>query len=100
MAAGLDSIPGGGAEILVDRVRSSIGSYKGRTADWLGVMEAAHVLGMRTTATMMFGHVETLEERIEHLLRLRELAGPDRGLHSLHRLDLPARQHGAGRPGD
>jgi len=73
VAAGLDSIPGGGAEILVDRVRSRIGSYKGRTADWLGVMEAAHRLGMRTTATMMFGHVETLEERIEHLLRLREL---------------------------
>jgi cyclic dehypoxanthinyl futalosine synthase len=73
MAAGLDSIPGGGAEILSDRVRQIIGIHKGSTADWLGVMEGAHRLGMRTTATMMFGHVETLEERIDHLLHLRDL---------------------------
>jgi cyclic dehypoxanthinyl futalosine synthase len=73
MAAGLDSIPGGGAEILSDRVRRVIGIAKGSTAEWLAVMETAHRLGMKTTATMMFGHVETLEERIEHLLRLREL---------------------------
>jgi cyclic dehypoxanthinyl futalosine synthase len=73
MAAGLDSIPGGGAEILSDRVRQIIGIHKGTTADWLGVMEGAHRLGMRTTATMMFGHVETLEERIDHLLYLRDL---------------------------
>ena len=73
MAAGLDSIPGGGAEILSDRVRRIIGIAKGSTADWLEVMEKAHGLGMRTTATMMFGHVETLEERIDHLLHLRDL---------------------------
>ncbi len=73
MAAGLDSIPGGGAEILSDRVRGIIGIAKGTTKDWLDVMECAHRLGMRTTATMMFGHVETLEERIDHLLHLREL---------------------------
>jgi cyclic dehypoxanthinyl futalosine synthase len=73
MAAGLDSIPGGGAEILSDRVRHAIGIAKGTTADWLSVMEHAHRLGMRTTATMMFGHLETLEERIDHLLHLREL---------------------------
>ncbi len=73
MAAGLDSIPGGGAEILSDRVRHVIGIAKGSTAEWLEVMETAHRLGMRTTATMMFGHVETLEERVDHLLRLREL---------------------------
>ena len=73
MAAGLDSIPGGGAEILSDRVRGIIGIAKGSTSEWLQVMEAAHRLGMRTTATMMFGHVETLEERIDHLLHLREL---------------------------
>ena len=73
VAAGLDSIPGGGAEILSDRVRSAIGAWKGSTADWLEVMETAHGLGMKTTATMMFGHVETLEERVEHLLHLREL---------------------------
>jgi cyclic dehypoxanthinyl futalosine synthase len=73
MAAGLDSIPGGGAEILSDRVRQVIGIAKGSTAEWLEVMEAAHGLGMKTTATMMFGHVETLEERVEHLLHLRDL---------------------------
>jgi cyclic dehypoxanthinyl futalosine synthase len=73
VAAGLDSIPGGGAEILSDRVRQIIGIGKGTTGDWLSVMEAAHGLGMKTTATMMFGHVETLEERIDHLLHLRDL---------------------------
>ena len=73
IAAGLDSIPGGGAEILSDRVRDIIGIHKGSTADWLEVMEVAHGLGLRTTATMMFGHVETLEERVDHLLHLRDL---------------------------
>ncbi len=73
MDAGLDSIPGGGAEVLSDRVRQVIGIAKGSTADWLEVMEAAHGLGMKTTATMMFGHVETLEERIDHLMHLRDL---------------------------
>jgi cyclic dehypoxanthinyl futalosine synthase len=73
VAAGLDSIPGGGAEVLSDRVRAIIGIAKGSTADWLEVMEVAHRQGLRTTATMMFGHVETLEERAEHLLALREL---------------------------
>jgi len=73
IAAGLDSIPGGGAEILSDRVRGILGIAKGSTADWLDVMETAHRQGLRTTATMMFGHVETLEERIDHLLHLREL---------------------------
>ena len=73
IAAGLDSIPGGGAEVLSDRVRNIIGIAKGSTADWIEVMETAHRLGLRTTATMMFGHVETLEERIDHLIHLREL---------------------------
>jgi len=72
--AGLDSIPGGGAEILVDRVRKVLNCYGKATADeWLGVMREAHRKGLRTTATMMYGHVETVEERLEHLLRLREL---------------------------
>jgi cyclic dehypoxanthinyl futalosine synthase len=79
MAAGLDSIPGGGAEILSDRVRNIIGIAKGSTRDWLEVMEAAHGLGMKTTATMMFGHVETLEERIDHLLHLRDLQDRTQG---------------------
>ena len=73
VAAGLDSIPGGGAEILSDRVRGIIGIAKGSTGEWLEVMETAHRLGLKTTATMMFGHVETLEERVDHLLHLREL---------------------------
>ena len=73
MDAGLGSIPGAGAEILSDRVRRLVGIAKGTTAEWLKVMEVAHNLGMRTTATMMFGHVETLEERIDHYLHLREL---------------------------
>ena len=74
IAAGLDSIPGGGAEILVDRVRKILNCYGKATADeWLGVMRDAHRKGLRTTATMMYGHVETVEERIEHLLRLREV---------------------------
>lgn len=72
-AAGLDSIPGGGAEILCDRVRNETAPRKCGTDDWLAVMEEAHNQGMRTTATMMFGHVETLAERIEHLERLRQL---------------------------
>jgi cyclic dehypoxanthinyl futalosine synthase len=74
MAAGLDSIPGGGAEILVDRVRKLLHCYGKATADeWLDVMRHAHQAGLRTTATMMYGTVETDEERLEHLLRLRDL---------------------------
>jgi cyclic dehypoxanthinyl futalosine synthase len=74
VAAGLDSIPGGGAEILVDRVRKLLNCYGKATADeWLDVMRHAHRAGLRTTATMMYGTVETHEERLEHLLRLREL---------------------------
>ncbi|MBI3129345.1 MAG: dehypoxanthine futalosine cyclase [Candidatus Tectomicrobia bacterium] len=71
--AGLDSIPGGGGEILVDRVRRKIARLKVDADGWLAVMRAAHRLGVRSTATMMFGHVETPEERIEHLDRLRRL---------------------------
>ena len=74
IAAGLDSIPGGGAEILVDRVRKLLNCYGKATADeWLDVMRQAHHKGLRTTATMMYGHVETVEDRIEHMVRLREL---------------------------
>lgn len=71
--AGLDSLPGGGAEILVDRVRQYISPGKCSSAEWLQVMEDAHAVGLKTTATMMFGHVETAEERMIHLIRLREL---------------------------
>src|SRR5215204_2666701 len=74
IAAGLDSVPGGGAEILVDRVRKLLNCYNKASADeWLDVMRHAHQAGLRTTATMMYGTVETVEERLEHLCRLREL---------------------------
>ena len=72
-AAGLGSIPGGGAEILVDRVRNELTRGKVMSDDWLNVMRVWHKLGGISTATMMFGHVETLEERIEHLQRVRDL---------------------------
>jgi cyclic dehypoxanthinyl futalosine synthase len=80
--AGLDSLPGGGAEILVDRVRDIISPKKTKSAEWLGVMRAAHGLGMSTTATMMYGHVETLEERVEHMRRIRELQDETRGFRA------------------
>src|SRR5580704_13684165 len=74
IAAGLDSIPGGGAEILVDRVRRLLHCDGKATADeWLDVMRQAHGAGLRTTATMMYGTLETDDERVEHLLRLRAL---------------------------
>ncbi|MEW6387452.1 MAG: cyclic dehypoxanthinyl futalosine synthase, partial [Thermodesulfobacteriota bacterium] len=79
IGAGLGSIPGGGAEILADRVRRLISPNKCTAAEWLSVMESAHGLGLKTTATMMFGHLETREERVEHLLRLRELQDRTRG---------------------
>ncbi len=72
-AAGLDSIPGGGAEILCDRVRSETAPRKCTADEWLAVMREAHHQGMRTTATMMFGHIETMAERFEHLDRVRKL---------------------------
>jgi cyclic dehypoxanthinyl futalosine synthase len=71
--AGLDSIPGGGGEILVDRVRDLIAPKKTRSSEWLNVMRHAHRLGMSTTATMMYGHVETVADRVEHMRRIREL---------------------------
>jgi cyclic dehypoxanthinyl futalosine synthase len=73
IAAGLGSIPGGGAEVLVDRVRTALAPHKCSTQEWLEVMETAHTLGLRTTATMMFGHMETRAERLEHLVRLRQV---------------------------
>jgi len=74
VSAGLDSVPGGGAEILVDRVRKLLHCHTKATADeWIDVMRHAHRAGLRTTATMMYGTVETDAERIEHLMRLRAL---------------------------
>jgi cyclic dehypoxanthinyl futalosine synthase len=73
MEAGLDSLPGPGAEILNDRVRRIISKGKCSGREWLDVMRAAHQLGLTTSATMMFGHVETIEERFEHLALLRQV---------------------------
>jgi cyclic dehypoxanthinyl futalosine synthase len=78
-AAGLGSIPGGGGEILVDRVRQRISPLKAMSDDWLEVMDVAHRLGLNSSATMMFGHVETPEDRIEHLDRLRAQQDKSKG---------------------
>jgi cyclic dehypoxanthinyl futalosine synthase len=80
--AGLDSIPGGGAEVLVDRVRRIIAPKKTKSDEWLDVMRQAHRLGMSTTATMMYGHVETLGERVEHMRRIRDLQDETRGFRA------------------
>jgi len=71
--AGLDSLPGAGAEILSDRVRAIVSPAKSSTGEWLEVMRGAHRLNLPTSATMMYGHIETVRERIGHLIRLREL---------------------------
>lgn len=77
--AGLGSIPGGGGEILVDRVRKRIAPLKAMSDDWLSVMDVAHRLGLASTATMMFGHVETVEDRLEHLERVRAQQDKSKG---------------------
>ncbi|HWV98496.1 MAG TPA: cyclic dehypoxanthinyl futalosine synthase [Candidatus Acidoferrum sp.] len=78
-AAGLGSIPGGGGEILVDRVRQRVSPLKAMTDDWLEVMGVGHRLGLNSSATMMFGHVETIEDRIEHLERVRAQQDKSKG---------------------
>jgi cyclic dehypoxanthinyl futalosine synthase len=71
--AGMDSLPGAGAEILVDRVRRLISKGKCGAQEWLDIMHEAHKLGITTSATMMFGHVETIDERFQHLVKIREV---------------------------
>jgi cyclic dehypoxanthinyl futalosine synthase len=78
-AAGLGSIPGGGGEILVDRVRQRVSPLKAMSDDWLEVMDVAHRLGLSSSATMMFGHVETVADRIEHLDRVRAQQDKSKG---------------------
>jgi cyclic dehypoxanthinyl futalosine synthase len=80
--AGLDSLPGGGGEILVDRVRDIISPKKTKSDEWLNVMRHAHRLGMSTTATMMYGHMETIADRVEHMRRIRELQDETRGFRA------------------
>jgi aminodeoxyfutalosine synthase len=80
--AGLGSLPGGGAEILNHRVREAVCSKKATAEEWLEVMRTAHNIGLKSNATMLYGHVETIEERIDHLLRLRELQDETGGFQS------------------
>lgn len=80
--AGLNSLPGGGAEILVERVRKLISPKKASSNRWLEVMRTAHNAGLKSTATMVFGHVETIEERIIHLIKIRELQDETAGFRA------------------
>jgi cyclic dehypoxanthinyl futalosine synthase len=79
--AGLDSLPGAGAEILSDRVRRIVSPAKATSEEWLGVMREAHILNLPTSATMMFGHIETSMERVEHLIRIRDLQAEKKEKH-------------------
>jgi aminodeoxyfutalosine synthase len=81
-SAGLDSLPGGGAEIFHPEVRSRIAHDKATADEWLEVHRVAHALGMRTNATMLYGHIETFEHRVDHLLRLRALQAETKGLQA------------------
>ncbi len=80
--AGLNSLPGGGAEILVERVRKIISPKKASSERWIEVMRTAHETGLKSTATMVFGHVETLEERIMHLIKIRDLQDQTKGFRA------------------
>jgi cyclic dehypoxanthinyl futalosine synthase len=98
--AGLDSVPGGGAEILVDRVRRKIAKAKCTSAEWLGVMRVAHHMGLRSSATMMYGTVDTAEDRIQHLVKIRDLQDETGGFTAFFCWDF---QHESGThiaPGD
>ena len=81
-AAGLQAIAGGGAEILSDRVRSKLCPNKATADEWLEVSRTAHRLGIKTNASMLYGHIETLEERVDHLLKLRELQDETSGIQT------------------
>jgi cyclic dehypoxanthinyl futalosine synthase len=99
-AAGLDSVPGGGAEILVDRVRRKIAKAKCTSDEWLGVMRVAHHMGLRSSATMMYGTVDTVRDRIAHLLKIRDLQDETGGFTAFFCWDF---QHERGtqiEPGD
>ena len=80
--AGMDAIPGGGAEIFDEEVRSRICPDKGSTAEWFDVHRTAHQLGIKTNATMLYGHIESVEHRIDHLMRLRELQDATGGINA------------------
>ncbi len=99
-AAGLDSVPGGGAEILVDRVRRQIAKAKCTSDEWLGVMRAAHHMGLRSSATMMYGTVDRDVDRVLHLLKLRELQDETGGFTAFFCWDFQYEQGTRIAPGD
>lgn len=99
-AAGLDSVPGGGAEILVDRVRRKIAPAKCTSEQWLEVMRAAHHMGLRSSATMMYGTTDTLLDRVLHLIKLRELQDETRGFTAFFCWDYQHEQGTRQLPGD
>ncbi len=80
--AGLNSLPGGGAEVLMDRVRDAISPKKADSARWIEVMRTAHEAGLKSTATMVFGHIETIEERIQHMIKIRDLQDQTKGFRA------------------
>ena len=98
--AGLDSVPGGGAEILVDRVRRKIAKAKCTSDEWLGVMRVAHQMGLRSSATMMYGTVDTARDRINHLVKLRELQDETRGFTAFFCWDFQFEKGTTLTPGD
>ena len=91
--AGMDAIPGGGAEIFDERIRQRICPEKGSTAEWLGVHEAAHRLGIPTNATILYGHIESLDDRIDHLDRLRRLQDETGGFNAFIPLKYRSRHN-------
>lgn len=80
--AGLDALPGGGAEIFSERVRQALFKEKIAYADWRAIHELAHRMGIRSNATMLYGHIETHEERVDHILKMREIQDATKGFHS------------------
>jgi cyclic dehypoxanthinyl futalosine synthase len=99
-AAGLDSVPGGGAEILVDRVRRTIAKAKCTSDEWLGVMRVAHQMGLRSSATMMYGTVDTMEDRVAHLIKIRELQDETAGFTAFFCWDFQYEKGTHIQPGD
>ena len=92
--AGMNAIPGGGAEIFDEEIRAKICPDKGSTQEWFEVHRAAHELGLKTNATMLYGHIESVEHRIDHLMRLRELQDATRGFNAF----IPLKYRNFGNP--
>lgn len=98
--AGLDGMPGGGAEIFSERVRKKVCPDKVTAEEWLGIHKIAHELGLRTNATMLYGHIETMEERVDHVMRLREVQDETRGFYSFIPLSYNAENTPMGKLGE